>query len=199
MAFHMPGSTRNEPQRPTPSPLHTDRLLLRHWREDDAAALAALNSDPEVMEYFPTPLSREQSDAMLDRLRAHLENYGFGFWALERRDTGQFIGFAGLAHVGFSAPFTPAVEIGWRLVRSVWGNGYATEAAVRAVEYGFQELALSQLVSFTVPSNIRSRRVMERLAFTWSPTDSFDHPALPIGHPLRRHVLYRRLASRATF
>jgi RimJ/RimL family protein N-acetyltransferase len=175
--------------------LRTDRLLLRHWRDDDRAPFAALNADPEVMRHFPAPLGREESDALADAIEADLEREGWGWWALEVSGTGAFIGFAGLRRVGFEAHFTPAVEIGWRLAREAWGHGYATEAARGAARYGFEELGLDEIVSFTAAGNARSRAVMERLGMTHDAGGDFDHPRVPEGHPVRRHVLYRLRAD----
>ena len=182
----------------TPNPtIQTPRLLLRPWRDDDHAPFAALNADPVVMEFFPSTLDRTESDAAVGRIREHFAARGFGLWAVEVPGTADFIGFVGLAVPRFEAHFTPCVEIGWRLAREHWGRGYATEAARAAIRFGFEELALGEIVSFTVPANVRSRAVMERIGMTRSPADDFDHPALPEGHPLRRHVLYR--LSRAAF
>ncbi len=150
-----------------------------------------MNGDLEVMEHFPEPLSHEESDALVKRIEAGFEANGFGLWALEVRGSGEFIGFTGLAVPGFEAHFTPAVEVGWRLARSAWGLGYATEAATAALEFGFGEAGLSEVVSFTSIGNTRSRAVMERIGMTHDPDDDFDHPDLPEGDPLRRHVLYR--------
>ena len=171
--------------------LRTPRLLLRRWREDDRPAFAALNADREVMEHFARALDRDQSDTLVDRIEAHLTTHGFGLWALEIPGHAAFIGFVGLTRVPFEAHFTPAIEIGWRLARPHWGQGYATEAARAAVAYGFGELRLEEIVSFTTPGNVRSRAVMDRLGMTSDPADEFDHPHVPAGHPLRRHVLYR--------
>jgi ribosomal-protein-alanine N-acetyltransferase len=176
--------------------LRTDRLLLRHWRESDRAPFAALNADPEVMLHFPAPMSREESDALVDVIAAGMERDGWGWWALEVRDTGAFIGFTGLKAVTFEAHFTPAVEIGWRLAREAWGYGYATEAARAAARFGFENLGLDEIVSFTAVANAPSRAVMERLGMTHDPGGDFDHPRVPEGSPLRRHVLYRLRASR---
>ncbi|HEX6871009.1 MAG TPA: GNAT family N-acetyltransferase [Micromonosporaceae bacterium] len=173
------------------STLRTDRLVLRRWRDSDRAPFAAMNADPEVMEYFPAPLTRADSDLMVDRVEAHFEQRGFGLWALEVAETGAFIGFTGLSVPRFDAPFMPAVEIGWRLARPAWGHGYATEAARRVVQFGFEDLALSGIVSFTAVANLRSRAVMARLGMTHDPTEDFDHPLVAEGNPLRRHVLYR--------
>ena len=154
-----------------------------------------MNADPAVMEHFPAPLTRGQSDGLVERIEGGFEANGFGLWALEVRASGEFIGFTGLSAPEFEAHFTPAVEIGWRLARSAWGNGYATEAARAALTFGFEEVGLDEIVSFTTPANRRSRRVMERLGMSHDPADDFDHPGLPPGHPQRPHVLYR-LTSR---
>ncbi len=171
--------------------LTTPRLILRPWREEDLPAFAALNADPEVMAFLPGCLDRAASDALAGRIRERMAEQGFGLWAVEVRGGARFIGFCGLARVGFPAHFTPCVEVGWRLARAHWGRGYATEAARAAVRYGFETLRLDQLVAFTVPGNRRSRAVMERLGMTHDPVWDFDHPLLPPGHALRRHVLYR--------
>lgn len=173
--------------------MRTDRLLLRQWQDEDLPLFAALNADQEVMRHFPAPLSTEESDALAGRIRLSLEEDGWGLWAVEVRRgprTG-FAGFTGLAAPRFEAHFTPAVEVGWRLARWAWGFGYATEAARAALRVGFDELHLDEIVSFTATGNERSRSVMRRLGMTHRPADDFDHPALPVGHPLRRHVLYR--------
>jgi len=171
--------------------LRTARLLLRAWREDDLEPFARLNADPRVMEHFPAPLTRAQSDALVARIRAHFEQHGFGLWAVEVVGVAPLVGFVGLNVPGFEAAFTPCVEIGWRLAREHWGHGYATEGARAALQFAFDRLRLPEVVSFTVPANLPSRRVMERLGLRRSPADDFDHPGLPAGHPLRRHVLYR--------
>jgi len=150
-----------------------------------------MNADPAVMEHFPELLSSRQSDELVERIESGFAEHGFGLWALEVRETEEFIGFAGLAVPSFDAHFTPAVEVGWRLARSAWRNGYATEAARAAVCFGFEEVGLEEIVSFTVPANRRSRAVMERIGMSRDPADDFDHPGLPVGHPQRPHVLYR--------
>ncbi len=179
--------------RPVHGPVarRTERLVLRQWREDDREPFAAMNADPEVMRHFPTVLDREASDAVLDRLRAAVEEQGWGLWAVERADTGQLLGFTGLSVPRHPLPFMPCVEVGWRLTRPAWGHGFATEAAREALRVGFDELGLDEVVSFAAVDNTRSRAVMERLGMTRDPADDFDHPALPAGDPLRRHVLYR--------
>ncbi|GAA1252493.1 GNAT family N-acetyltransferase [Kitasatospora nipponensis] len=174
-----------------PVELRTPRLLLRPWQPADREPFARLNADPEVMEYLPAPLDREASDALADRIRAEFEHQGWGWWAVEVTSTGTFVGFTGLSRTTFTAPFTPATEVGWRLARAAWGHGYATEAAAAAVRFGFDVLGLPEIVSFTTTANRRSRAVMERLGMTHAPDDDFDHPRLPPGHPLSRHALYR--------
>ncbi len=154
-----------------------------------------MNADPEVMEHFPAVLTREQSDDLIEQIEAGFEVHGYGLWALELRVSGEFVGFTGLAAPEFEAHFTPAVEIGWRLARAAWGNGYATEAAEAALEFGFAEAGLAEIVSFTSAGNARSRAVMERIGMARDPAEDFDHPALPVGHPLCRHVLYRRVPA----
>jgi len=171
--------------------LRTHRLYLRRWRASDREPFAALNADPRVMEYFPAALSREESDALAARIESHFEQYGFGLWAVEIVDIAPFAGFIGLSVPRFEAHFTPGVEIGWRLAAEYWGCGYATEGARAVLAFGFEQLRLAEIVSFTVPGNLRSLRVMERLGMTRNPADDFDHSALAEGHPLRRHVLYR--------
>ena len=171
--------------------LTTARLRLRQWREEDLAPFAALNADPQVMEFFPKVLTRAESDAVAGRIRDHFARHGFGLWAVEVPGAAAFVGFVGLAVPSFAAHFTPCVEIGWRLAREHWGHGYATEAATAALAFGFGDRALEEIVAFTVPANISSRRVMGRLGMRRLPSDDFEHPAMPEGHPLRPHVLYR--------
>jgi RimJ/RimL family protein N-acetyltransferase len=150
-----------------------------------------MNADPRVVEFLTGALSREQSGALVDRIEAHFERHGFGLWAVEIAGIARFAGFIGLCFPPFEASFTPCVEVAWRLDPEHWNRGYATEGARAALEFGFASLELDEIVSFTVPGNRRSRRVMEKLGMTHSPRDDFDHPALPERHPLRRHVLYR--------
>ncbi len=169
----------------------TDRLLLRRFRDADRDPFARMNRDPAVMEFFPHLLSRIESDAVVDRIEAHFAEHGFGLWAAELRASSEFIGYVGLAVPRFTASFTPCVEIGWRLDVAYWGEGLATEGARAVVRYAFEGLGLPEIVSFTVPDNLRSRRVMEKLGMTHDADDDFDHPLLPTGHSMRRHVLYR--------
>ncbi len=171
------------------SDLETPRLWLRRWRPEDLEPFAALNADPDVMKHFPSLLSREDTAAAVGRVKKHFEDLGYGFWAVEAPGQAPFIGFIGLAVPAFEAPFTPCVEIGWRLARDWWGQGLATEGARAALAFGFERLSLPEIVSFTVPGNTRSRRVMEKLGMRYS--EDFEHPRIEAGHPLRRHVLYR--------
>lgn len=171
--------------------LTTDRLLMRRWTEADAAPFAAMNADAEVTRYLAAPLDRESSDTLIRRIETEFDRCGYGLWALEVRATGEFIGFTGLIEQTFPAHFTPAVEIGWRLRRSAWGHGYATEAAREALAYAFGPAALAEVVSITTRTNAPSRAVMRRLGMTCSPADDFEHPKVPPGHPLRPHVLHR--------
>lgn len=171
--------------------LGTERLILRGWTDADRGPFAAMNADPEVMEHFPARLTREESDALADRFQTGLLERAFGLWALEVRGTGEFVGFTGLSVPAFTAHFTPAVEIGWRLARPAWGRGYASEAAREALRFGFEDAGLDEIVSFTAYPNERSRAVMRRLGMTHDPADDFQHPNLAEGHRLRHHVLYR--------
>lgn len=179
--------------------LRTERLLLRRWQPADRAPFAALSADPRVNEYLPGPLSRVQSDEMAARIDANFDRNGFGLWAVEVRDVAQFIGFIGLTVPRFEAHFTPCVEIGWRLSADHWGRGYATEGARAALAFGLNVVGLREVVSFTVPENIRSRRVMEKIGMKHDPSEDFDHPALPAGDRLLRHVLYRIARPTTTF
>ena len=171
--------------------LHTPRLLLRRWRDADREPFAALNADPRVMEHMPSLLTRDESDAMASRIEASFATHALGLWAVEVPGASPFIGYVGLSVPTFDAPFTPCVEIGWRLSAAHWGRGYATEAARAALDDGFERLGLSEIVSFTIRANRRSWRVMERLGMARSPEDDFLHPRLPASHPLAPHVLYR--------
>jgi RimJ/RimL family protein N-acetyltransferase len=181
--------------------LRTDRLILRRWRDEDAAPFAAMNADPEVMEHFPATMTRTESDAFIRRIEDRFNAHEFGLWALEVVATGEFIGFTGLAEVRFEAPpFArsdgPPVEVGWRLARSAWGYGYATEAARVTLGYAFGEGGLAEIVSFTSVTNVRSLAVMRRIGMTYDPADDFDNPNVPAGSPLRPHVLWRISADR---
>lgn len=169
----------------------TQRLIIRHWRPTDRPALAALNADADVMRFFPARLARAESDAFYDRLQSGVERHGYAFPAVELKADGALIGLVGLSRATFAAPFTPATEIGWRLARAYWGQGYASEAARAALAYGFSTLRLPEVVSFTAVPNRPSQAVMVRIGMTRDRAEDFDHPGLAPGHPLRRHVLYR--------
>lgn len=175
---------------PQPIEFSTARLRLRQWRSGDRDPFFQLNSDPEVMRYFPAPLDRAASDAMAQRCERLIAQQGWGFWAVEIPGAADFIGFVGLHIPSANLPFEPCVEIGWRLAKRFWGQGYATEAANGALEVAFQRLNLEEIVSFTSLLNRRSQAVMERLQMTRSP-DNFIHPAVPVESPLREHCLYR--------
>lgn len=179
------------PPAPAPRSLATDRLALRRWRDADREPFAALNADPAVMEYFVAPLSRAESDAFVDRIEASFADRGLGLWAVEEAASGRFAGFVGLWPADFEAAFTPAVEVGWRLARWSWGRGFATEAARASLADGFGRLGVAEIVSFTSVLNGRSQRVMRALGMTRDPAEDFDHPRVPEGHRIRRHVLYR--------
>ena len=175
----------------TPHDLMTPRLRLREWRAADLEPFAALNADPAVMEFMPRCLTRAESDAFAAVAQAEIAHRGWGLWATELRDSGQFIGCIGLCVPTFRAHFTPCVEIDWRLERASWGRGFATEAARECLRFGFSGLGLSEVVAFTVPANARSRVLMQRLGMWHDVEGDFEHPRLPPGDPLRRHVLYR--------
>ena len=172
---------------PAPIELDTPRLRLRVWQARHIPPFAALNADPEVMAYFPSTLDRAASDAIVDAAQARFAERGWGNWALARRDGGGFIGFAGLSVPQRVLPFGPCVEVGWRLARSAWGQGYATEAGREALRFGFEVLGLPEVVSFTTLANQRSRAVMVRLGLT-DAGRNFEHPGVPEGHPLRPFV-----------
>lgn len=175
--------------------LHTDRLVLRGWRDEDRAPFAALNADPTVMEHFPSTLSPAQSDELVARILDRWRSGGPSLWAVEVPGVAPFVGFVGLLIPSFAAHFTPCVEVGWRLAAEHWGQGYATEGAAAALGFGFGSLGLDEIVSFTVEANSRSRRVMSKLGLHHDPADDFDHPNLAAGHPMQRHVLYRITAQ----
>jgi RimJ/RimL family protein N-acetyltransferase len=173
------------------SEIRTDRLVLRGWRNEDLEPFARLNADPYVMDDFPARLDRQGSDELVRRLRAHWVEFGFGLWAVEVPGVAPFVGFAGLAEPGFTAPFRPCVEVGWRLAHEFWGQGYATEGARAGLAFAFERLRLDEVISFAASTNLRSLRVMEKLGMRHSSSDDFDHPNFPEGHPLQRQVLYR--------
>ena len=167
----------------------TERLRLRQWQASDYGPFAALNSDPRVMAFFPSLLTRGDSDAMADRCRRLIEQRGWGFWAVESKATQEFIGLVGLHVPVPELAFSPCVEVGWRLALPYWGQGYATEAARGAVKVGFERLGLAEIVAYCAVHNVRSRAVMTRLGMRAS--DIFEHPAMPVGSGLRQHCLYR--------
>lgn len=169
--------------------LRTARLVLRRFRAEDHAPFAALNADPEVMAFFPTLLDRARSDALIARIEASFARDGFGIWAVEAAEG--FVGMVGLARVPDDLPPAPAIEVLWRLGRAAWGRGYASEAAAACIRNGVEQAGIAEFVSFAVAENERSRRVMERIGMRHDPAGDFDHPRLPPGHSLRRHVLYR--------
>ena len=173
--------------------IETPRLLLRPWQDADREPFAAMSADPEVMRYLITPATRAAVDPWIDRQIAHQAAHGFCFWAVEEQASGAFVGAVGLMHVGYEAHFTPAVELGWRVARPFWGHGYAPEAALASLQFGFAELRLEQIVANACIENTKSRRVMEKLGMTWNPADDFDHPRIAEAEaaPLRRQVLYR--------
>lgn len=168
----------------------TGRLRLRQWCAADREPFAALNADPKVMEFFPALLSRAESDTMADRCQALIAERGWGFWAVETRTSHEFIGFVGLHTPSPELPFSPCVEVGWRLAAKHWGKGFATEAARGALRVGFERLGLLEIVSFAAVGNLRSRAVMERLGMLET-RETFEHPTIPLGHVLRKHCLYR--------
>ncbi|MFF9915912.1 GNAT family N-acetyltransferase [Streptomyces sp. NPDC013457] len=170
--------------------LATDRLTLRRWRDSDLEPWARMNADPEVREHLGDLLTRDQSDASVARFQAEFDQRGYGWWAVEVRATGEFIGFAGLDRVDDGMPFN-GVEIGWRLARSAWGQGYATEAALAVLSYGFDTLGLPEILAVTTSTNLRSQAVMRRIGMTRNPADDFDDPSVPEG-PLRPNVLFRK-------
>jgi RimJ/RimL family protein N-acetyltransferase len=170
--------------------LRTARLLLRDWQEADLEPFAAMNADPRVMTYYQSVWKRHESDDFVrQRILPLFDRCGYGLWAVEVTGVTPFAGYIGLLDHDFEAPFTPCVEIGWRLAFPYWGHGYATEGARAALNYGFEQASLDDIVSFTAITNVRSIAVMERLGMTRS--GEFDHPRIPHGHPLRPHVLYR--------
>ncbi len=170
--------------------LRTERLVLRPWREGDREPFAALNADPCVMEWFPSTMTRQESDAFVDRIEQRFQARGWGLWAVEVPGRQPFIGFVGLSPADDTLGY-PCVEVGWRLAAAFWGHGYAPEGALAALQFGFDELALEEIVSFTAVGNAKSRRVMTKLGMVHRESDDFDHPRLPVTSPLRRHVLYR--------
>lgn len=175
--------------------LQTKRLLLRPWKESDLAPFAKLNADPKVMEFFPNTLSRKESDALVKKFQEENEEQGYGYWAIEVPNLAEFIGFVGLKYWNLETNFAPCVDIGWRLDSSHWGRGYATEGARRVLQYGFEEIKLTEIVSMATTGNERSQNVMRRLGMTTDPNENFEHPRVPRGDPLSWRVLYRLSAE----
>jgi RimJ/RimL family protein N-acetyltransferase len=171
--------------------LETPRLILRPWRDADVEPWVALSADPRVMEHFPRPYERAESEAGLVRIRARMDRDGYGWWPIEVKGGAAFAGVIVLQDIPFEAHFTPAIEVGWWLAHEHWGQGYATEGARAALDFAFGELERSEVVAITTPVNVRSQRVMQRLGMTRDPADDFEHPGIEAGHPLRMHVLYR--------
>ncbi len=171
--------------------IETERLILRTWKDSDLEPFARLNADPQAMELMLQPLSREESDAWVGRMRAHMARHGFSHYAVERKEDGRFVGEIGLSIPTYETPFSPFVEIGWRLLPEFWNQGLATEGARAVLRHADEKLHLPEVVAFTVPVNLRSRRVMEKIGMKYDPAGDFDHPRIPARHPLLRHVLYR--------
>jgi 3-dehydroquinate dehydratase/shikimate dehydrogenase len=180
--------------------IETERLILRAWRDEDREPFARMNADPRVMEFFVATMTPAETDALITRYREHWRTRGYGMCAVDRKladGAHEFIGYIGLARVRYEIDFTPVVEVGWRLAPHVWGQGLATEGARAALAYGFETLGLDEIIAFTATTNVRSRRVMDKIGMTHDPRDDFNHPNIQEGHPLRRQVLYRsrRLAA----
>ncbi len=169
--------------------LETERLVLRDWREEDSVVFSRMNRDPKVMEYFLKPLTDTESRDFYERIRREIDTFGWGLFAAEVKISGKFIGYIGLHHTNFETDFCPCIEIGWRLCENSWGRGYATEGARACLDYAFRQLQLPEIYSFTSLPNRRSERVMQKIGL--QKIGEFDHPLVPAGHPLLRHVLYR--------
>ena len=171
--------------------IETPRLIIRPWKDSDIPEFAKMNQDPEVMEFFPSFLTPEETAGRVDFYRRHMSEHGFCFWAVELKETHEFMGFVGLAVCGPELPFSPAVEIGWRIAKKHWNQGYATEAARFVLHEAFERFNLKEVVSFTAIPNKKSMRIMEKIGMSHDPKDDFDHPKLAKDHWLCRHVLYR--------
>ena len=172
--------------------LETERTILRPWRDEDIPTWVAMCADARVMEFYTMPLARDEACAQVEGMRARMKRDGYGWWVLEIKDGASVAGVMVLQDVPFETHFTPAIEIGWRLVPEAWGKGYASESGAALLDFAFNELQRSQVVAVTSAINVRSRRVMERLGMVYDPDDDFEHPRIEVGHPLRRHVLYRK-------
>ncbi|HVI48083.1 MAG TPA: GNAT family N-acetyltransferase [Chitinophaga sp.] len=171
----------------------SERLGFRHWQDDDVAVFTEMNRNPDVMEYFPKMLTPEETAGMVERIHTHFREHGYGLYAVDILATEEFIGYIGFTHPRFHAFFTPCIEIGWRLKKSVWGQGYATEGAIRCLQFGFHELQFAEVYSFTAVINHRSENVMKKAGM--EKVDAFEHPAIEEGNPLRTHVLYNIAAD----
>jgi RimJ/RimL family protein N-acetyltransferase len=174
--------------------IRTERLILRAFRDEDRDPWAAMNADPEVMRHFPATLSREEADSLIDRINKNIADTGAGFWAVERVEDGRFLGFAGLNCIGHDIPLKGEWEVGWRLARHAWGHGYATEAGRAALANGFGAMGLARIVAYTASTNLPSEAVMQRIGMVRAADMDFDHPLLPEGHHLRRHIVYVKAA-----
>lgn len=170
--------------------LQTDRLILRQWQEDDLLPFYELNSDPEVMAFFPSTLSRNESDQLASEIQARLNKNGWGFWAVEEKNSKDFIGFVGLNKPSVELPFSPCIEIGWRLAKKFWGKGYASEAGKKSLEFAFDDLSTDEIVSFTAAINKQSEMVMQRIGLS-NTHNNFNHPSVPNNSPLYEHILYK--------
>jgi RimJ/RimL family protein N-acetyltransferase len=169
--------------------VETPRLILRQWQQADIKPFSELNNDEDVMEFFPSVSTVDETMAQIDRATNHIKQHGFGFFAVERKDNSEFVGFTGLSHPRFESYFTPCVEIGWRLSKANWGYGFATEAAKACLQFGFETLKIDEILSFTTEHNIRSENVMKKIGMVKA--GYFEHPSIADGHPLKRHVLYK--------
>lgn len=175
--------------------VETERLVLRTWKKEDASSYFQINQDPKVIEFLLGPLTMEQVNDFILTVNSHSDKHGYTLWAVELKETAELIGFIGLNYIDWEAPFTPAVEVGWRLGSQYWGRGYATEGAKASLDYGFKQCGLKEIVSFTVPANVRSIRVMEKIGLKLDLNGDFAHPKLPSDHKLSHHVLYRLSAE----
>ena len=171
--------------------IESNRLYFRQWKEEDKEFFFKLNSDPEVMKYFPQALSKNESDAFVEKVKFQINKRGWWFFAVEIKNTSEFIGFIGLSNTAFEAPFTPCTEIGWRFHRNFWKKGYATEGAKTVLDFAFRKIGKESIVSYTSKLNFPAIAVMKRIGMVEDPSYSFDHPKIPKGHPLRPHILYR--------
>lgn len=175
--------------------IETARLILRTWKNEDANAYYQINQDSKVVELLRGPLTMKQVKDFIPVVNKHQEKHGYTLWAVELKETGELVGFIGLNYIDWESHFTPAVEVGWRLGSQYWNKGYATEGAKASLEYGFKKCDLKEIVSFTVPANIRSIRVMEKIELKRDLNSDFAHPKLPAGHPLSQHILYRLMVD----